>query len=300
MKDCLSSKTAPNAPDDESHSKHFSESIIAPSGALNIVNQDGTLFPWVADKDSVVFLGEQVSHHPPISAFYAEHVSKKISLNAHIWTKSKFLGLSIGVNNIGHACLSIHHPTREDYVLGFPNGYARSILSVPWVELGGQVTISSAQTGYNARVDFLTKPFFNGEKNKITAEVFSPEDKKKPFLQVNGEWNGMMTAKWSDGRTEKFVDVKQSKIIKKRTRPLINQELFESRRMWKDVTRGLKYRNIDNATESKSFLEERQRQEAKDRSARGETWRPRFFIPAGDTWIFSEPLEQRLKKMQQT
>lgn len=73
----------------------------------------------------------------------------------------------LGVNNIGHATLSIHHPTREDYVLGFPNGYARSILSVPWVELGGQVTISSAQTGYSARVEFLTKPFFNGEKNKV-------------------------------------------------------------------------------------------------------------------------------------
>lgn len=53
-------------------------------------------------------------------------------------------------------------------------------------------------------------------------------------------------------------------------------------------------REIDRATESKSFLEERQRQEARERSARSETWRPRFFIPAGDTWIFSEPLEQRL------
>ena len=37
----------------------------------------------------------------PVSAFYAENFSKQISFNAHIWTKSKFLGLSVGVENIG-------------------------------------------------------------------------------------------------------------------------------------------------------------------------------------------------------
>lgn len=36
-----------------------------------------------------------------VSAFYAECFSKKIQFNAHIWTKSKFLGMSIGVHNIG-------------------------------------------------------------------------------------------------------------------------------------------------------------------------------------------------------
>lgn len=36
-----------------------------------------------------------------VSAFYAECISKKIQFNAHIWTKSKFLGMSIGVHNIG-------------------------------------------------------------------------------------------------------------------------------------------------------------------------------------------------------
>lgn len=70
----------------------------ATSGAStsSFVGADGTLFPWLEDSDALVFFGEQVSHHPPISAFYAEHPRKRISLNAHIWTKSKFLGLSIG------------------------------------------------------------------------------------------------------------------------------------------------------------------------------------------------------------
>lgn len=49
-----------------------------------------------------------------------------------------------------------------------------------------------------------------------------------------------MTGKWADGRSERFVDVKRLDIIKKRTRPVLQQEAQESRRMWKEVTAGLK------------------------------------------------------------
>jgi len=46
----------------------------------------------------VTFIAEQVSHHPPITAFYAEHPKSDISFNAYIYTKSVYLGLSIGEN----------------------------------------------------------------------------------------------------------------------------------------------------------------------------------------------------------
>lgn len=85
----------------------------------------------------------------------------------------------------------------EQYFLTFPNGYGRSILTVPWIELGGPVTITCPKTGYYSNIEFLTKPFYGNKKHKITAEVFSPAD-KKPFLTINGEWNGMMEAKWND------------------------------------------------------------------------------------------------------
>ena len=47
--------------------------------------------------DELTFIAEQVSHHPPISAFYAEHVNKRISTSAHIYTKSSFLGMSVSI-----------------------------------------------------------------------------------------------------------------------------------------------------------------------------------------------------------
>lgn len=96
-----------------------------------------------------------------VSAFYAECLRKKIQFNAHIWTKSKFLGMSIGVHNIGQGtgitasytlkstflhtsqyqlhnmqwlivsgCVScLEHD--EHYILTFPNGYGRFVLCLP-------------------------------------------------------------------------------------------------------------------------------------------------------------------------
>lgn len=33
----------------------------------------------------------------------------------------------------------------------------RSILRVPWIELGGSVTVACAQTGYHANIEFHTR-----------------------------------------------------------------------------------------------------------------------------------------------
>ena len=64
---------------------------------------------------------------------------------------------------------------------------------------------------------------------------------------------------------ETFVDTKKLPIHKKQVRPLEQQGELESRRLWKDVTLNLKAKNVDKATEFKHGLEQRQREEAKQR-----------------------------------
>uniref|UniRef100_A0AC35GBI8 Oxysterol-binding protein n=1 Tax=Panagrolaimus sp. PS1159 TaxID=55785 RepID=A0AC35GBI8_9BILA len=94
-----------------------------------------------SDINQVTFIAEQVSHHPPISAFYAEHPEKRISLTAHILAKPSFLGLSIGIANIGNAIIYLQD-FDERYIITFPTGYGRSIMTTPWFEFGGKVYIS--------------------------------------------------------------------------------------------------------------------------------------------------------------
>uniref|UniRef100_A0A8D3DGV4 Oxysterol-binding protein n=1 Tax=Scophthalmus maximus TaxID=52904 RepID=A0A8D3DGV4_SCOMX len=252
--------------------------------------------PW-SSTNSVCFVAEQVSHHPPISAFYAECLNKKIQFNAHIWTKSKFLGMSIGVHNIGQGCVScLEHD--EHYILTFPNGYGRSILTVPWVELGGECNISCSKSGYSANIVFHTKPFYGGKKHRITAEIFPPNDKKS-FCSIEGEWNGVMYAKWATGENTVFIDTKRLGIVKKKVRKLEDQLEYESRRLWRDVTLNLKLKDIDEATDAKHRLEEKQRAEARERKENEQQWETRLFHEDGECWVYDEPLLKRLASQRQ-
>ena len=45
----------------------------------------------------------------------------------------------------------------EEYSFSLPSAYARSILTVPWVELGDRVTVTCPKTQYSASVVFHTK-----------------------------------------------------------------------------------------------------------------------------------------------
>lgn len=240
-------------------------------------------------KNSLLFVAEQVSHHPPVSAFYAENPDKFISCCAHIYTKSKYLGLSVGVHNIGQGVISLLKHN-ETYVCTFPSAYGRSILTVPWVELGGSVSINCEQTGYSANIEFITKPFYGGKKHRVVGEILRPN--KEPFMTIDGEWNGVMYSKSPPNSNDKqiFVDTTCLPVIKKNVRSISSQETFESRNVWKEVTRALKLRDVINATEAKSFIEQRQRDLLRDRQEKGVKWKTRYFKAEEEGWSYAKPL----------
>ncbi|XP_057290683.1 oxysterol-binding protein-related protein 11-like [Hydractinia symbiolongicarpus] len=239
------------------------------------------------------FVAEQVSHHPPISAFYAECPSSKISLNAHIWTKSKFYGMSIGVVNVGEGV--IHLPElNEDYIFTFPNAYCRSILTVPWIELGGRTFIKCPQTGYNATLTFHTKPFYGGKPNRVTCELKNSlhENEASPIIcRGDGFWDGVMHLDFENQPDrKKSIDVSKLKVSPKRVRPLQMQSEHESRKLWHNVTESLKASKLEKATEAKHKLEQRQRNEAQERSTCGTEWKPRLFQKHSDSWLLNPNL----------
>ncbi|XP_061738109.1 oxysterol-binding protein-related protein 10 isoform X2 [Nerophis ophidion] len=235
----------------------------------------------------VHFVGEQVSHHPPVSAFYCECWERRVCVSAHVWTKSKFMGMSIGVSMIGEGVLSLLEH-EEDYVFSLPSAYARSILTVPWVELGGKVCINCAKSGYSATVTFHTKPFYGGKVHRVTAEV-KHNLTNTTVCKAQGEWNGTLEFTYSSGET-KVIDTTKLAITKKKMRPLEQQGRTESRRLWRHVTKSLKDGNMDEATEHKHGLEEQQRQEERQRAAENKAWTPKFFTKEGDGWSYNKAL----------
>uniref|UniRef100_A0A3Q0SS25 Oxysterol-binding protein n=1 Tax=Amphilophus citrinellus TaxID=61819 RepID=A0A3Q0SS25_AMPCI len=223
----------------------------------------------------VRFVAEQVSHHPPVSGFYCECKEKRMCVNMHVWTKSKYMGMSVGVSMVGEGVLHLLEHD-EEYVFTLPSAYARSILSVPWVELGGKVTINCAKSGYSATVTFHTKPLYGGKVHRVTAEV-KYNQTGTIVCKAQGEWNGMLEFSYNS-REKKVIDTSKLPIIKKRIRPIDQQGRYESRYLWQHVTTSLKAGNMDTATEHKHLLEERQRSEDKHRAATKTPWKPKYFL----------------------
>ncbi|KAG7500014.1 hypothetical protein JOB18_006006 [Solea senegalensis] len=124
----------------------------------------------------------------------------------------------------GVLCLLEHD---EEYVFTLPCAYARSILTVPWVELGGKVSISCVKSGYSATVTFHTKPFYGGKVHRVTAEV-----KHNPtntiVCKAQGEWNGTLEFTYSSGET-KVIDTTKLPVTRKKLRPEERQGWTESR-----------------------------------------------------------------------
>lgn len=107
-----------------------------------------------------------------------------------------------------------------------------------------------------------------------------------------------MEYKFNDGskpsKLETFVDVNSIPIFKKQVRPICEQSEYESRKVWKEVTAGLKMNDIDKATNAKFLVEQKQREEARERKETSGEWENKYFKPVGESWIYNNPLLHRL------
>lgn len=74
-----------------------------------------------------------------------------------------------------------------------------------------------------------------------------------------------------------FFDAHKSKPSPPLVRPIEDQEERESQRLWQHVVKGVNERDHELATDEKTRIEDRQREEAAVRAADGVDWTPRLF-----------------------
>ncbi|KAL4224720.1 Oxysterol-binding protein-related protein 10 [Mactra antiquata] len=237
----------------------------------------------------MTYTAEQVSHHPPVSAFYFECPKANVCMNASIWTKSKFMGMSIGVVMVGKITLKLLD-YNEDYVFGLPSAYARSILTTPWVELGDKIQMTCHKTNMSASVVFHTKPFYGGKLHRVSSEVKNGNT-GNVICKIQGEWNSSYEFTYANGET-KEVNVHNNPIWRKRVRPIDKQGDYESRKLWLHVTNALRVGDINTATEHKKFLEERQREGERHRKDTNTQFPTKYFQKIGDNWIYKDMLKK--------
>uniref|UniRef100_A0A452E491 Oxysterol-binding protein n=1 Tax=Capra hircus TaxID=9925 RepID=A0A452E491_CAPHI len=226
------------------------------------------------------YIAEQVSHHPPISAFYVSNRKDGFCLSGSILAKSKFYGNSLSAILEGEARLTFLN-RGEDYVMTMPYAHCKGILyGTMTLELGGTVNITCQKTGYSAILEFKLKPFLGSSDcvNQISGKL---KLGKEVLATLEGHWDSevFITDKKTDN-SEVFwnptPDIKQWRLIR-HTVKFEEQGDFESEKLWQRVTRAINAKDQTEATQEKYVLEEAQRQAARERKTKNEEWTCRLF-----------------------
>ena len=152
------------------------------------------------------------------------------------------------------------------------------IYGTPFVELEKSTRIASS-TGYIAKIDYSGKGWLSGKKNTFTASLYKEsEGEKKPLYTVDGQWSESFVIK--NARTKEEVDRFVAQDIKTtplRLAPIDEQDIFESRRAWRDVASAIERGDMDATSVHKSRIENAQRELRKVEKAEGREWERRFF-----------------------
>uniref|UniRef100_A0A8C2E2T1 Oxysterol-binding protein n=2 Tax=Cyprinus carpio TaxID=7962 RepID=A0A8C2E2T1_CYPCA len=146
----------------------------------------GETFELTRDEEGYRMISEQVSHHPPISAFYSESLNQDFSFHGSIYPKLKFWGKSVEAEPKGTMTLELSKH-REAYTWTNPMCCVHNvILGKLWIEQYGTVEIVNHSTGDKCVLNFKPCGMFGKELHRVEGHI---QDKSKKKHQViYGKW----------------------------------------------------------------------------------------------------------------
>ncbi|KAG8842967.1 Oxysterol binding protein, partial [Serendipita sp. 411] len=147
-------------------------------------------WPDMNGRGETKLLVEQVSHHPPITAYYITNESRHLTLQGHNAQKTQFSSGSILVKQVGHATLTYHPPGKEaeKYLITLPRLRIDGIwYGAPYIELTDNGYIQSS-TGYLSTLEYKGKGYFSGKAHSIKA-TFTSLDNPRLSVVVDGQWD---------------------------------------------------------------------------------------------------------------
>ncbi|KAG2411895.1 hypothetical protein HFD88_009451 [Aspergillus terreus] len=229
------------------------------------------------------YIAEQTSHHPPKSSYFFMAPEHHIRIDGTLKPRSKFLGNSAASMMEGIAILRFLNRGKdkqkgERYILTQPNMYARGILFGKMkYELGDHSYVRCPENNLVADIEFKTKGYFSGTYNAIGGTIKN-EATGEVYYELSGMWNGEMDIK--DVRTHEktpLFDATHAKHTPPSVRPIDQQGERESQRLWASTVKAIIARDHEAATDEKTKIEDRQREEAAKRAEDGVEWHPRLF-----------------------
>ncbi|XP_078397293.1 oxysterol-binding protein-related protein 1 isoform X2 [Cetorhinus maximus] len=137
-------------------------------------------------------ISEQVSHHPPVSAFHAEGLTQNFVFHGSIYPKLKFWGKSVEAEPKGIMTLELFKHN-EAYTWTNPTCCVHNIIvGQLWIEQYGNVEITNHKTGEKCILNFKPCGLFGKELHKV--EGYIQDKSKKKLCAVYGKWTECLWA----------------------------------------------------------------------------------------------------------
>lgn len=295
----------------------------------------GETFEYVRPDKGYRFFIEQVSHHPPIGAAFAESANWEYWGESHV--KSKFYGKSFDINPLGTWFLRMQptHGGKEDYYTWkkVTSSVIGIITGSPTVDNYGLMEIKNWTTGEVAYVDFKPRGWKASSAYLISGKVVDAEGRTR--ISLGGRWSSKLYARLTPGYektpdepgdndvyTGAIADPSRAYLIwKANPRPsgipfnltpfvLTFNHIDENLKPWIAPTdsrlrpdqRAMEEGEYDFAATEKNRLEEAQRARRREREAKGEIFIPAWFsktrceITGEEYWKFNGEYWERRKK----
>lgn len=244
------------------------------------------VWPANGNRGETTLVVEQVSHHPPITAYHMENKQAGVALNGHSGQKTSFSGGSIIVRQNGHATVTVDVAggRKESYLITLPRLSIQGLIwGSPYIELTETTAIVS-DTGCIANIEYKGKGWVSGKPHSYKATI---SENGKTVRSYEGSWVGI-------GKVSKTEEVFTDATVPKeeiQVKPIEAQGDWESRKLWAKVANGIRTGNYDEASKEKTRIENEQRQRRKDEAAAGTEWKLVYF-----DYVESDPTYRALAK----
>ncbi|PGH16926.1 hypothetical protein AJ80_04994 [Polytolypa hystricis UAMH7299] len=158
----------------------------------------GETFEYVRPDKGYRFYVEQVSHHPPIGAAYAE--SSKWEYYGESALKSKFYGKSFEINLLGTWFLKLRPITGGEELYTWKK-VTSSVVGIitgnPTVDNHGRMEIKNWATGETCVLDFKPRGWKAASAYQVSGKVMDKHGQTK--WSIGGRWNDKIYARHTPG-----------------------------------------------------------------------------------------------------
>jgi hypothetical protein len=263
----------------------------------------GETFEYVRPDKGYRFFVEQVSHHPPIGAAWAE--SPKWDYWGESSLKSKFYGKSFDINLLGTWFLKLRPVTGGEELYTWKK-VTSSVIGIitgnPTVDNYGLMEIKNWTTGEVCYLDFKPRGWKASSAYQVSGKVVDSEG--SPKWSIGGRWNDKIYARHTPGFEAPVSgqDPESAKTLlvwQAHTRPtgvpfnltpfvITLNALPEGLKDWLPPTdtrlrpdqRAMEDGEYDLAADEKHRVEEKQRSRRRERETNGEIYNPQWFARA--------------------